>query len=78
MKCPVCKLATGIYYWPNVNPDKPDRAENYPLYQRSYVVPSQKGIITCHIMEEREDPISPRCHRCYDKAVKRSRRRHER
>ncbi len=78
MKCPVCKSATGIYYWPNVNPDKPDVAKDYPLYQRHYVVAPRDGLVTCHYGLENEKPISPRCHSCYAKEIKRLRRKHER
>ncbi len=70
MQCPICKLSTGFYYWQNVIPGGPDQRLDYSLYQRSYVVGPRKGLITCQIMEEGEKPISPRCFRCYDKAVK--------
>ena len=77
MKCPLCKGATGIYYWPPeqisdelvnlVRAGKLDRAKlatlplEYPLYQRSY-----KG---------EPEYISPRCVRCFDKALKKQARR---
>ena len=70
MKCPICKLATGIYYWPATYPPAGElkliragkldpkgaamECFDYPLYQRSY--PSESGY------------ISPRYDRCYNKA----------
>jgi len=72
LKCPVCKFATGIYYWPPtqisdelvglVRAGMLDPAAlatvplEMPLYQKSY-----KG---------EPEYISPRCSRCYDKALK--------
>lgn len=70
MKCPVCKQYVGYYSWPDKEDGKPVRMYDYPLYQRSYVVPPRRGIITCH-MTEGEKPISPRCSACYDKAERR-------
>lgn len=54
MICPVCKLGTGYYTRPNVDPGGPPQVFAYPLYQRSY-----KGT---------EGYTSPRCSECYDKA----------
>jgi len=54
MRCPVCKLGTGYYYAPQVDPDAPLERLPYPLYQGSY--PGEL------------EYISPRCERCYDKA----------
>ena len=67
-KCPICKKHTGYYYWEATEPGTMERHE-YPLYQRTYVVPPREGVITCHA-EKGENPISPRCESCYDKAVK--------
>ncbi len=74
MKCPVCKGSTGFYQWPAVNPEDPDDILPYSLCQRSYVVNPREGIITC----SGSPPISPRCQKCYDKAVKRADRRETR
>lgn len=57
MICPVCRLGTGYYPWPNANPGGPLEMFPHPLYQRSY-----KGS---------EGYISPRCSGCYDKAERR-------
>jgi len=74
VKCPICGKDTGVYYWPSaLDPLVVDVFE-YSLYQRSYVVPPQEGIIHCFIMEKGEEPISPRCEQCYDKAVAINRR----
>lgn len=75
IRCPVCKTSTGGYYWPAIDPQDPPVWQEYPLYQRHYVVSPQEGVITCHYKLEGEEPISPRCHRCYDKAVKAAERK---
>jgi len=59
-KCPVCKGATGGYYWPATLSPKQLEWREFPLYQRSY--PGEPTY------------ISPRCSRCFDKAVKEDRR----
>jgi len=57
IKCPKCKLSTGLYYRPAVyHPELLVRVD-YPLYQRSY---GEEGY------------ISPRCSRCFDKKERRS------
>lgn len=59
MKCPVCKLATGIYEELVITGDI--RWLPHPLYQRSY-----KG---------EPEYISQRCLKCYEKAEKKLLRR---
>lgn len=57
MKCPVCKMGIGGYYWPAVLDPGGREWHEYPLYQRSY--------------PGRLEYISPRCGSCYNKAEKR-------
>jgi len=61
MKCPVCKSSTGGYWWPAVLDPQAKEWHDYPLYQRSYS--GEPGY------------ISPRCERCYDKAVRKAERK---
>ncbi len=77
IRCSVCKSATGGYYWPAADPADPDVWKEYPLYQRGYVKDPQKGLITC-CTEAETIYISPRCSRCYDKAVKKAERKQQR
>ncbi len=58
MRCPVCRLNTGHYYWPNASPGEPAQMYSYPLYRHSY-------------SKRSEEFISPRCSECYDKAERR-------
>jgi len=69
--CPICGKDTGVYYWPSVNDPWVIDVFDYPLYQRGYVVPPREDIITCHITQKGQKPISPRCERCYDKVTRR-------
>jgi len=66
--CPICMKSTGTYWVPGAELDTIAQFD-YHLYQRTYVVEPRQDIITCHIMEKGEKPISPRCSQCYDKAV---------
>ncbi len=56
IRCPVCKLSTGFYKQDNVDPEKPPDVFPTNLCQRTI-----KG---------KPEYISPRCDKCYDKAVK--------
>ena len=67
MKCPVCGKDTGVYYWPSALDPLVLDVLDMPLYQRTYVVPPQEGIITCHVTQKGQKPISPCCEKCYDK-----------
>jgi len=70
MKCPVCKSATGGYYW---EPEQRDD-EKEDLVKQGSMDPKALRTVW-HDMElyQRSFPgepeyISPRCSRCYDKA----------
>ena len=66
--CPICLKPSGTYFREKGDPGAMEEFD-YPLYQRTYVIGSQAGLITCHIMEKGETPISPRCSQCYEEAV---------
>ena len=53
--CPICKVGTGFYSWPSVIPGGPMQSLPYILYQREYA--------------GEPNHISPRCSRCFDKAM---------
>ncbi|KKM99535.1 hypothetical protein LCGC14_1146990 [marine sediment metagenome] len=77
MKCPVCKSSTGGYYWEPVQRDD----EKEELVKRGLLDP--KELLTewhDNILYQREYPgdlgyLSPRCLKCYDKAVKKAERK---
>lgn len=54
--CPVCKMPTGFYIWPSVEPGGLMVKKPYELL--AYRYPGDP------------DHISPRCSRCFDKAMK--------
>lgn len=60
IRCPVCKLSTGGYHYPGVDPMTIEWLP-LPLYQRSY--PGEK------------EYISPRCLKCFTQKLREEERK---
>jgi len=59
--CSICRCSTDYFYSEHVIPGFLLTRNDYPLYQHSYL--------------DSPNYISPRCLRCYDKAIKKQERK---
>ncbi len=77
IKCPVCKGSTGGYLW---EPEQRDDAKEALVKQGLMDPKALRTEWHDNILYDREYPgalgyISPRCNKCYDKAVKKAERK---
>ncbi len=77
MKCPICKLSTGVYYWPPVQQDdvKEDLVKQGLIDPKVLLTECKDILLYQRSFPGEPEYISPRCSRCYDKAVKKAERK---